>query len=537
VDAIEIPGRRLNQQWLLIPNVEAHVVVVILLILLGTALRLVPLVAEPFHQDEALYGYWGRLINTGRDIFLTSVPVDKPPLVPYLIAASQSILGTSRFAVRMPGFAASLLAIPVTYALAYRLYGNRISALVAAAVMALSPYSVLFGATAFTDPVLMTLWLVACWAALTRRWGWAGLFLGLAFASKQNAVALAPLVIGFAVIGWQRQAASTGSRQWATDAAAFGRDTGPALSPLRMAVSFLFGLGLAVAMVGTWDQIRVVNGSLHGFWDQGVDSYGGLRLVLPGEVRPRLQGWAHLGGYIFSEPWLAVLVLAGAGALLSYDLTKLRRTWAALADVLLISFACFYLFLCWLVAFPLWDRYLLPLVPVAALLMGRIVAVLHRQWCHRKRVRRQQSRILVAAFLSAVLAVLAISGLSAANGRVPVGGDHGAYDGLQEVADYLRGLPPGTVLYDRWLSWHYDFYLYDALLYRAGFPSPEWLAADAAVFLDGRPRYLVLPNWESPVRLQRALAAENLTMSPVLVTHRRDGVTSFVVYEISAKDT
>jgi hypothetical protein len=93
------------------------------------------------------------------------------------------------------------------------------------------------------------------------------------------------------------------------------------------------------------------------------------------------------------------------------------------------------------------------------------------------------------------------------------------------------------VLYDRWLSWHYDFYLYDALLYRAGFPSPEWLAADAAVFLDGRPRYLVLPNWESPVRLQRALAAENLTMSPVLVTHRRDGVTSFVVYEISAKDT
>jgi hypothetical protein len=304
-----------------------------------------------------------------------------------------------------------------------------------------------------------------------------------------------------------------------------------------MAASFVFGLGIAVAVVGIWDQIRIVDGPSLGFWDQGVESYGGLRLILPGEVRPRLQAWAHLGGYLFSGSWLAVVILAGVGALLWYDLAKLRRTWTALVDVLLISFACFYLFLCWLVAFPVWDRYLLPLVPVAALLMGRMLAVFREQWSHRARVRQQQPRILVAVVFAAVLAILAFGGLSAANGRIPVGGDHGAYDGLHQVVGFLRGLPPGTVLYDRWLSWHYDFYLYDALLYRAGFPSPAWLAADAAVFLDGRPRYLVLPDWESPVRLQRALALEDLMMSPVLVTHRRDGMTSFVVYEISAKDT
>lgn len=139
-----------------------------------------------------------------------------------------------------------------------------------------------------------------------------------------------------------------------------------------------------------------------------------------------------------------------------------------------------------------------------------------------------------------LLAVLLVgSGVTAARGRIPVGGDHGAYDGLDEVVEYVRGLPVGTVLYDRWLSWHYDFYLFDAYVYRAGvyragFPSPDWLAADAAAFYDGRPRYLVTPSWESAARLERALAEVGLGMSPALITQRRDGTTSFVVWEVGS---
>jgi hypothetical protein len=103
---------------------------------------------------------------------------------------------------------------------------------------------------------------------------------------------------------------------------------------------------------------------------------------------------------------------------------------------------------------------------------------------------------------------------------------------LLQVIAYLRALPVGTVLYDRWLSWHYDFYLFDAYLYRAGFPSPGWLAADAAAHYDGRPRYLVVPAWQPTARLGRALAQVNLAMVPVLDARRRDGTTSFTVYEI-----
>jgi hypothetical protein len=137
-----------------------------------------------------------------------------------------------------------------------------------------------------------------------------------------------------------------------------------------------------------------------------------------------------------------------------------------------------------------------------------------------------------------VLLVLLLvgAGLTAAGGRIPVGGDHGAYDGLNDVTAFLRTLPVGTVVYDRWLSWHYDYYLFDAYVYRAGFPTPEWLAADAATFFDGRPRYVVIPGWESSARMVRALAEVDLAMSPVLTTMRRDGEISFTVYEIAPRD-
>jgi 4-amino-4-deoxy-L-arabinose transferase-like glycosyltransferase len=488
------------------------------------ALRMVPLVADPLHQDEALYGFWGRLISAGRDPWLATVPVDKPPLTFYLIAGSQAAFGVSEFATRLPGLAASLISIPLTWVLAQRLYGDRVTGLVAAAVMALTPYPVLFGATAFTDPILVAWWLAACYAAVRGRWGWAGLALGLAFATKQQAVVLGLLVIGLGVGQGRVTGTSNDARGWT-------------LGRWRVAsAKFIMGLALVVAVVSGWDAIRVARGAAAGFWGQGVDSYGGIRLIWPAESALRWRGWSRLAGYLLGWPWLVGLLLVGVGTLLWLDVTRRRQTQPALADLTLVTFGSFYLFFHMLVAFPVWDRYLLPMVPVMSLLLGRVVSswwpvasgqwsVVSGEWCGTFHVLRFA--------LSAILVLLlAGGGLMAAAGRIPVGGDHGAYDGLEEVMVYLRALPVGTVLYDRWLSWHYDLYLFDAHLYRAGFPSLEWLATDVAALFDGRPRYLVLPSWESAARLERTLAQVRLAMSPVLTTRRRDGTTSFVVYEI-----
>jgi 4-amino-4-deoxy-L-arabinose transferase-like glycosyltransferase len=513
VDAAKVPGGRLAPLGVALKRPGLGVVV---LILLGLALRLSPLLHDPLHQDEALYGFWGRLISSGRDPWLTTVAVDKPPLVPYLIAGSQAAFGVSEFAIRMPDLAASMLSIPLVYALACRLYRDRRVGLVAAAVMALTPYPVLFGAAAFTDAVLVGWVLAACYAALSDRWGWAGLLLGLAFASKQQAVVLAPLVVGLGLIGWQSRAARGNGR----------------VASLR----FVLGLAPVVMGVLAWDAIRVANGAGAGFWNQGVESYGGLRLIWPAELEPRWHGWTRLGGYLLGWPWVLILFLGCVAVLLWHDLTRRPRTRAAAADLVLSGFVLGCFFLHWLVAFPVWDRYLLPLVPMVGLLLGRGVALTWDEARARSGGWSDAFRIPSWAFSVLLALLLVVSGLRASDGRIPVGGDHGAYDGLEEAVGFLRALPVGTVLYDRWLSWHYDFYLFDAYLYRAGFAAPEWLAADAASFYDGRPRYLVIPRWESTARLERALGDVGLAMAPILTTYDRDGAPSFVVYEIGARE-
>ena len=511
VDTLEVSRRGLIP-WSGI--CKAPYLSITVLVLLGLTLRLGPAVADPLHQDEALYGFWARLISSGRDLWMATVPIDKPPLVPYLIAGGQTAFGVSEFIIRMPGLAASLLSIPLTYVLAQRLYADRVTGLVAAGVMALTPYPVLFGSTAFTDPFLVVFWLIACYAALSGRCGWAGLFLGFALASKQQAIVLAPMVVGLGLVGWK---------------------DGSARGNWKVACArFVFGVAFVVVAIFGWDKLRVENGAAAGFWGQGVDSYGGLRLIWSTELIPRLWEWTRLFGYLFGWFGLGIVFVAGVAGLLYAGLTRQRLTRAGLGNLMLSVFVLAYLFSHWLIAFPVWDRYLLPVVPIAGLLLGQVATLFSgSKWDGGVQVRHS-APMWRYAFNTFMAVSLVGSGVMATSGRIPVGGDHGAYHGLTDTVRYLRTLPAGTVLYDRWLSWHFDYYLFDGQLYRAGFSSPGWLAADAAAFYDGSPRYLVLPSWESEDRLERALADVGLGMSSVLTTYRGDGTTSLVVYEIGA---
>jgi hypothetical protein len=291
-----------------------------------------------------------------------------------------------------------------------------------------------------------------------------------------------------------------------------------------------------MAVVLLWSAIRATGGSgkAVGFWDQAVASYGGVRLIQSTELGERAHAWARLGGYLFGWESLGVLFLIGIVLLMYRDFRQNRRTARVLADIALLTFALAYFLFHWLLAFPVWDRYMLPLVPVLGLLAGRMVATWSDTLASKGQLRTRFDRsVQVAAHLFVGIALLG-SSLAATGGRIPAGADHGAYEGLTRVIAFLRTRPVGTVLYDRWLSWHYDFYLFDTPLYRAGFSSPEWLAADAAAFYDGRPRYVVVPQWESADRLKRNLADYGLALTPALTARRQDGSPSFIVYEIGS---
>jgi hypothetical protein len=122
----------------------------------------------------------------------------------------------------------------------------------------------------------------------------------------------------------------------------------------------------------------------------------------------------------------------------------------------------------------------------------------------------------------------------AANSRFPIGGDQGAYQGIETVADYFRGnVGAGATLYQRWLGWHLAFYMFNYPYDFQWYDSPQQLA-DHAAQVTGL-RYLVVPSWKSVTEEKVALAEKGQSLHAVYQTYRRDGSVSFTVYRIQSK--
>jgi 4-amino-4-deoxy-L-arabinose transferase-like glycosyltransferase len=487
-------------------------------VLVAWAIRLPPALETTLHPDEALYAFWGRLVASGRDPLLTGVPVYKPPLLPYVAAGAQLAFGDPDTTLRFPGLAAGLLAIVLTAALARSLFGDKWLAGPSALVVALSPFAALFSATLFPDPLMTALGVGACAAAARRRPLSAGLLAALAFAAKQTGLVWAPLVLGLLLV----------------------RGRGQLRPLLRFCAGFIALLGLVFA----WDLVRSLEGA-QSFWDVGVSGYGGLRIIWPHELVPRLSDWARLAGYLSASRPLNALLVLGIPLLVWSALGRGRLTTAGISDILLAGFVVAALLVHWLLAFPVWDRYLLPLVPVLALLAARIAReVCRATWelAERWRAREEKGReirchprrgaIQQAVAQVVLVAMLAGPAANALAGNLPVGGDHGASQGINQVAGYLADLPAGSVVYHHWQGWHLRYYLFDAPVFLAYWPDPAWLVQDVRTFGSGGMRLVTFPAQESADRVSRDLRAVGYGLEPVLTTRSSDGRITFSLYRI-----
>lgn len=495
------------------------------LLFLAAAVRILPLTDNRFHPDEALYARWGLLIADGHDGLLAGEPVDKPPLWPYLLAVSFSLFGDSELAARIPALAASLISVALTYQLGRRLFHSHDTGMAAAALVALSPFSILFAITAFTDPLLV-LWILAAVLASARgRFGWAGLCFGLALATKQTALLFLPPIAGIAFV-------SGGIRRLGNSLARFTCGLTPVM----------------VALV-LWGAAR---GNPVGFWQQSVASYGGLRLARPEELPSRVAGWGELWSYLWGSPWLTglltlVIIVMPAIGIAPGGLSAGRPpAWMpslvreggrpangppAPTSVgrLLATFALGFLGSHVLFTFSVWDRYLLGLVPILALLAA------HGLMRAGTFFTRFAPGAIRRAFPVALLFVLLLGpAWKAAHSQYPIGGDHGAYDGIDQVARVLRQMPWGTVLYDQALNWELGYYLYGGPVYVAWFATPDHLTDDLRAFRDSRsPRFLIVPRWRSAGEVLRAVNAAGYLHRAVLTTTRRDGHPSFLLYQLT----
>jgi hypothetical protein len=477
---------------------------------IAAVLRVSLIAANRFHGDEALYCYWGLLIASGKDVFLRyGVIVDKPPVFLYTLALFFKVFGHTETAARLPNILASIAGIVIVYHIVLQLADAR-AALMSALFLTLSPFDIQFAPTAFTDPLMVFLILTSCFLALKRWHLLAGLAAGLAIMTKPTGVIFLPLPLFLAALAWRRE--------WLSKRFGFAL--------LAMGV----GICAVLLAVVCWDVVIRVNSV--NFLTASAARYGGLRIVPWERVVPRFEGWLRQLQYLTGSNVLNAVLVVGVPILLVYGLHKrrVRPGWAL--DWALAAFFVYFVALHAVFSFSIWDRYMLGLAPVAAVLLARVVLLPHDALLEAQR-RPMWSRLAYLVALVVLLAAVLVPPTQVAlRYGFPVGGDHGAFQGIDSVANYFRAnAPPGSIVFHKWLGWHYSFYMFDLPLDYYYYPDHEFVL-ETSRRLPNLEKYIVFPSWTSEAELRTVLNNGGWELSELYRTYRPDGTLSFTIYRI-----
>jgi len=182
---------------------------------IASLLRLINLSGHPtgFTPDEASFAYDAYSISkTGADqwgktfpLVLQSFGDGKMPLLSYLSVPSVAVFGLNEFAVRLPVALLGIGAVYFTYLLARRSFGSEKIALMAAFILAISPWHIAMTRGAF-EASLTTFFLTAgIYFYLGLEYSkkaafFSGLLFGLNLFTYHSARFITPLVLGFLIL-------------------------------------------------------------------------------------------------------------------------------------------------------------------------------------------------------------------------------------------------------------------------------------------------------------------------------------------------
>lgn len=346
------------------------------LALLGLALR-APYLERPFfHTDEYRTLHWSLLVSEG-DLFLNEAPTDKPPLLYLLLGAAFRLFGPSiRLAVGID-LAISLASIVVIGLLGRRLYDDAVTGALAAWFASVALLHILFSTSLFLDPLMILLGLSAWLAAGLGRPLASGLLCGLAFATKQTGILFLPLVLATLACARPASVASSPDERTLMTKLDF-RSRWPAHPVWRC----IAGTALVVAVVVMWS-LGARTGTLNFLYLQlANEGHTGLQDVVVNlsagsdDMGARARGWWQLASRLVSGPITTGFGVLGIAGMILLGSTRRWRDEHRTVDVLVIVAIAVFVGLHVVVRFRLIDRYLLPLVPLLALALGRVCAAL-----------------------------------------------------------------------------------------------------------------------------------------------------------------
>ncbi|MDO8503281.1 MAG: glycosyltransferase family 39 protein [bacterium] len=146
------------------------------ILILAFLLRTIALTSYPvgFNPDEASFGYDAySLLKTGKDQWGEPWPLTfrsfgdfKLPLYTYLTIPSVSIFGLSEFSTRLPGALLGTLAVLATFLLTTRLFRDRRLGILAALLLAISPWHISLSRGAFEANLTTFFIPLGAWAFL-----------------------------------------------------------------------------------------------------------------------------------------------------------------------------------------------------------------------------------------------------------------------------------------------------------------------------------------------------------------------------------
>ena len=184
----KIPGKATIRRMIRLSG-KRYLAMMVLCLLVAAALRLPDLTHTPpgLHYDEAANGILAAEIGLQgeRPVFISSY-TGKEPLFFYWAGGLARLVGSSIFSLRLTAAYIGVLTVAVTFWLGKEMLADRRQALLAAALLAVSFWHVLFsrlGFRAISEPLLQALTVAALFRGLRRDdWRWlaiSGVFLGL----------------------------------------------------------------------------------------------------------------------------------------------------------------------------------------------------------------------------------------------------------------------------------------------------------------------------------------------------------------------
>lgn len=390
--------------WLLVP---------LALFLVVGAMWVPRLLVHPFHEDEAIYAAWSLQILRG-DFWLSATAIDKPPLTFYPIAASVALFGRHEWAARLPSlFWTGLMLLSLWRIVERRGRSGWLPVLLALS----SPLLWALATSAFTDLAMLALALLALERGMARHPRQAGVAFALAFLAKPTALLLTPLLL--------------------------------LNLPRRLWSRFVLGGAAPLLLAWAWDASRTAPS----WWALGRNAYGSL-----GEMSGQVGAWVGL-----------VLVSMGAMATIGgvfglvwrqKQLKPMVSAWGVSLLLTVLLWVPVHIVL----GFQPWERYLLPMVPLVALLLTEFMPRLDKPQDAEGGVANGgggfRNPPLQGLAVGIVLFVMTFAIMVAPSlvERARLEPHDGGWQGIGEIGEAIEALPAGaTVFYTdmgRPLAWY-----------------------------------------------------------------------------------